>query len=127
MAEQAQTVDKFHASLIPALHGKGEQGPGPFRADHLAALEIGRRGQPGIGHRLHPRVFFQPVGHNAGVGDVTLHPQAQRLDPHQRVMRALRVHRHAQIAQADSDGVERERHPAQGPVEVQPVIGRFRL
>ena len=125
MAEQLQPVDQLHAGVISALHRKGEQRTGALGTDLCHAGIVGRRRQPGIGHGIHARVFFQPGGNLARIGHVPLHPQRQRLDPHQRVMRPLRVHRHPQIAQPDRDGMEGKGHAAQSCMEIQPVIGGF--
>ncbi|CAB4806778.1 unannotated protein [freshwater metagenome] len=56
---------------------------------------------------------------------MTLHPQRQRFDAHQRVMRPLRVHRHAQITQTHGDRVEGKGHGPQSRVKVQSVISRL--
>ena len=53
------------------------------------------------------------------------HAQRQRLDAHQRVMRRLRVQRHAEVAQPHGDAVEGEGERAEGLVELEPVIGGF--
>jgi hypothetical protein len=42
-------------------------------------------------------------------------------------MGGLRVHRHAQVAQADGDAVEGEGQGPEGLVELQPVIGGLGL
>ena len=71
-------------------------------------------------------VAFQPTGDLLGVFAVTLHPQRQGLDPHQRVMRRLRVQRHAEVTQTNGDAVEGEGQRSKGLMELQAVIGGLR-
>ena len=61
------------------------------------------------------------------VGDVLLHPQRQRFDSKEGVVCALRIHRHPQIAKTDRDAMKRESQRAESLVELQSVVGGFRL
>ena len=123
--KSSRRIHQFHAGLITAFHRESEQGPRALRVELRRPVCVGRRGETGIGDVFDTVVLLQPFGDLLRVGDMPLHPQAQRLDPEKRVVRGLRVHRHAEIAQADGDGMEGEGQRTEGFVEFQPVIGGF--
>ncbi|MPL71114.1 hypothetical protein SDC9_16885 [bioreactor metagenome] len=125
MAEELQIVDELDAGVIAALHRHGEERAGALRADLRDPVVPGRGRQAGPGDIVDARILLEPLGHGLGVRHVLFHAQAERLDPHQRVMRRLRVHRHAEVAQPDRDRVEGIGHRPERLVERQPVIGRL--
>ena len=127
MAEQVQAANELRAGFIAAFQLDREQGASPFRADFRDAILVGGGLKPGIGDTSNRIMTFQPRGNFLGVCNVFLHPHGERLDAHQRIMRRLRVERHTEVAQADGNAVEGERGGAECLVEIQAVIGRFRL
>ena len=127
MAENLQTVDELDARVIATLERHREQGSSAAGADFLYPVIIGRGGQARISDSLNGIMGLQPSGNSLGVLHVALHAQRQGLDPEQGVMGALRVHCHAEIAQADGNPVEGEGQRAKGFVELQAVIGGLGL
>ena len=126
MAEEFQTVDELDAGVVAALERHGEEAARALGANGRDAVVIGRGGQARIGDVIDSRMRFQPAGHGHGVFHMALHAQAEGFDPHQRVMGRLRVHGHAQIAQADGDAVEGEGEGPERLVEFEAVIGGLR-
>ena len=127
VAEYFQAVHELDACVVTALHRECEQGACPLRANLLYPGVIRRRRQPGIGDLFDPIIVRKPGSKFLRVGDVLLHPQGKRFDSKERVVRALGIHRHPQIAETDCDSVERECQRSESLVELQSVVGGFRL
>ncbi len=123
MAENLQRIYQFDAGVVSALHRKGEQPAGPFGANAFRTLEIGRGFEPRIGDIVDTVIILEPSRDFLGVFYVAFHAQRKCLCPHQRVMRRLRVHRHAKIAQPDCDTVEGEGQRPEGFVLAELGIG----
>ena len=127
VAEDFEAVHELYASVVAALHREGEQGSRALRAYLLYPRVVRRRRQSGVGNFFDPIIVRKPSSNFLSVGHVFLHPQGERFDSKKRVVRALGIHRHSQIAKADCDSVERECQRAESLVELQSVVGGFRL
>ncbi len=124
MAEQLERVDELHRILVAARDPEGEKRACALGHDHLGEVVIGRGFQPRIGHDLDPRVLFQIFGDDLGILDMALHAERKRLDPQQRVMRALRVSSSCRDrARPTAMEWKVKAMPPSAPWEIQAVIG----
>ena len=127
VGEQAHAADEVLAGLAAAIeveaeHGAGAAGevlrhePVVFRASEARVAYLGHVAAPG-----------QPLGDGAGVADVAVHAQPQRLDPLQEQEGVERAHGAAQVPQRFGAQLHQVAIGAEGLVEGEAVIGRRRL
>ena len=111
----------------PAREPEREHRAGAARQVALRERVARVVGQGGVADPAHPRVGDEPLGDPAGVGDVGLHAQRQRLDPVQEQERVEGGEDPAEVAQALDAQLRAEAVLAEVVPEAQVAVRRHRL
>src|SRR5664280_2839369 len=108
VTEEFETFDEALAGLNATIDAKGEnRSPTLWQVAQLS-LVPGARDQSGIVDPTHVLACFEPLSNRGGVGDVTLHPQTQRLQALNEQERVEGRDRRADVAQVLQAGFEDE-------------------
>src|SRR5262249_42273298 len=112
-------LDDFDAGLVATLDAEGEDRAGPAREIFPRQRMKGARFETGIPDPGHLAMAIEKLGDLLRIGDMTLHPQGQRLDTRQNHESVERRERGTKVAERHGARLHGVAEVAKGLIESQ--------